>query len=226
MNQRACGDCTLCCKLLPMSADGRSEDVAERLIRKGLADATEFHGMVANFDKAAGERCPFQRHHKGCTVYSKRPFGCRSWSCRWLTNDDTGDLARPDRSHYVVDEVPDFVTAAEDRTLTQAVIQIWCDPDYPLAHRDPALRAYLLRRWRRDGMLALVRFNNVAALFLYFDDDGRCHEHTTNMRTEREHTIEEKVAAGLMLDRDDAQKRLDWALNREPAARTRSSREE
>ena len=66
---RRCGDCQLCCKLLPVGALG----------------------------KAAGERCRHQRHHKGCAVYRKRgfPSECGAWSCRWLVEDDTADLSRP-----------------------------------------------------------------------------------------------------------------------------------
>jgi len=44
-------------------------------------------------------------------------------------------------------------------------IQIWCDPDYPDAHRDPALRAHLERLSKRN-ILALVRYNAVDALVL------------------------------------------------------------
>ena len=40
---RQCGDCQLCCKLLPV---------------KSLA-------------KLAGDRCSHQKHHKGCDVYKQ-----------------------------------------------------------------------------------------------------------------------------------------------------------
>ena len=114
---RQCGDCQLCCKLLPV---------------KSLA-------------KLAGQRCSHQRHHKGCAVYKQ--LGrvspeCKLWNCRWLVEDDTEGLSRPDRSHYVIDLMPDFVTLRDDAT-GQAnhvqVVQIWVDPKHPDAHRDPAL---------------------------------------------------------------------------------------
>ena len=72
MMERKCGDCQLCCKLLP----------------------TKEIGKVAN------TRCEHQRTGKGCTIYARRPFSCSSWSCRWLLEDDTADLSRPDRAHY------------------------------------------------------------------------------------------------------------------------------
>ena len=50
---RKCGDCQLCCKLVP---------VADNLV--GL-------------HKPANTRCPYQRHHKGCTIYDAEAFGVR-----------------------------------------------------------------------------------------------------------------------------------------------------
>ena len=120
---RQCGDCQLCCKLLPV---------------KTLA-------------KGAGVRCGHQRAHKGCAVYRRpgMPAECALWVCRWLINDDAAVLRRPDRAHYVIDVVPDFVTLQEDETGKVQhiqVVQVWVDPGFPDAHRDPALRAWLNRR--------------------------------------------------------------------------------
>ena len=133
---RHCGDCNLCCKLLPVRALG----------------------------KGAGERCRHQRH-TGCRVYHKQgmPPECAIWNCRWLVNDDTAELSRPDRSHYVIDIMPDFVEAGDDRRpdaprQTIEVVQIWVDPKYPDAHKDPALRAYLERR-ALEGKIGLIRYN-------------------------------------------------------------------
>jgi hypothetical protein len=131
---RECGDCQLCCKLLPV---------------KGL-------------NKGANTRCRYQKHHKGCTVYNKTamPIECSLWNCRWLVNDDTHDLPRPDRAHYVIDLMPDTVTAIQDgHAQVFEVIQIWVDPQYPDAHRDPRLRAYLMRQGKK-GIMALIRYND------------------------------------------------------------------
>lgn len=148
---RQCGGCTLCCKLLPVH-DGV------------LVDGVRQQG---NLDKDAGERCRYQRHHKGCAVYhtARMPTCCKIWNCRWLVNDDTADLSRPDRAHYVIDIMPDFVTlvdnASGERTNME-VIQVWCDPNYPDAHRDPALRRYL----NRQQKMAIVRYNSSQAIHL------------------------------------------------------------
>ena len=79
-NGRRCGECTLCCKLLP----------------------------VVELKKKANTPCQFQRSGKGCTVHGtrKQPTSCAIWSCRWLMNEDADELARPDRSHYVIDPSP------------------------------------------------------------------------------------------------------------------------
>lgn len=142
---RSCGDCSLCCRLLPVEEIG----------------------------KAAGEKCKHQRHSsngKGCCrVYQKRgfPLSCALWSCRWLNGSDTSDLSRPDRSHYVIDAMPDEVYLPQDdgSTIAAPVVQVWVDPKYPDAHRDPALRAYLERRGE-EGLAAIIRYSSYDAFAL------------------------------------------------------------
>jgi hypothetical protein len=130
---RTCGTCTLCCKLLPV---------------KELA-------------KPAGVRCTYQRTGKGCAIHNgaSYPDACRLWNCNWLIDPLTADLSRPDRSHYVIDMMPDFVTIrshASGEEIYISVLQIWCDPKHPDAHRDPQLRRYL----DEGGHIALVRYNS------------------------------------------------------------------
>jgi hypothetical protein len=167
---RQCGDCQLCCKLLP----------------------------VKSIDKGAGVKCEHQRVGKGCMVYAKLwavAPECRLWSCRWLVAEDTGELRRPDRSHYVIDVMPDYVTLDHDgKPLKCEVAQIWIDPDYPDAHRDPALRAWLEKR----NVIGLVRFNNERALALIppaMMDTGQWLEHDSNLNQENAHTFEQVVDA-------------------------------
>ena len=172
---RQCGDCQLCCKLLP----------------------------VRSLGKEAGQRCKHQRHSKGCAVYAQLERvspECRLWNCRWLVENDTADLRRPDRSHYVIDLVPDFVTLRDDKTGGEAqhiqVVQIWVDPKHPDAHRDPALRAYLERR-AKENIIGLVRWSDTEAIALFppeLSADRQWHEQGSSMRT-KGHTAEEKVAA-------------------------------
>jgi hypothetical protein len=170
---RQCGGCTLCCKLVPV---------------KELA-------------KGAGERCKHQRHGKGCAVYHRRgmPAACALWNCRWLVNDDTGDLRRPDRAHYVIDLMPDFVTLRDSATgegNPVEVVQIWVDPGYPDAHRDPALLAYLERR-AEEGKAAIIRYDNERAVVVFAPSPGsnrQWNEVESDFRV-KEHTLEEVAAA-------------------------------
>lgn len=137
---RQCGQCTLCCKLVP----------------------------VAEMDKVAGQRCRHQRLSKGCAIYAKRPLVCRMWNCRWLTDDDTADLSRPDHSHVVIDSTPDYVTAVgeDGRRQTVPVLQLWCDPRHPEAWRAPAILAYIERRGK-EGFGAIIRFDSNRATCVF-----------------------------------------------------------
>jgi hypothetical protein len=159
----------------------RIAETAVEMVKAGMATVEDFRGMLPEFDKPAGKPCPHQSHHRGCKVYSRRPFGCRYWNCRWLVNDDTADLRRPDRSHYLIDLVPDFVTAEPhdgSEPTNIEVVQIWVDPKHRDAWRDPALLAYLERRGQ-EGKAALIRFSSTEALTVFppsMSGDGKWHE--------------------------------------------------
>jgi hypothetical protein len=138
---RRCGQCTLCCKLVP----------------------------VSEIDQPANQRCVHQRSFKGCAIYANRPTTCRLWSCVWLTGDDPA-LSRPDLVHYVIDPMPDFVTAKPDdgtAPMRFGVIQVWCDPKHPEAWRDPALLAYIDRRGAEEGFGAIIRYDSARAFAVF-----------------------------------------------------------
>ena len=124
---RQCGSCKLCCVLVPVELDDEK--------------------------KPANTRC---KHlcSKGCGIYERRPAPCRWWSCKWLFDASTADLRRPDHAGYVIDPVVDTLLA-DNQPLD--VIQVWCDPARPDAHRDPALRAWLLLMSQRFGLVAIIR---------------------------------------------------------------------
>jgi hypothetical protein len=152
---RKCGDCQLCCRLLP----------------------------VRELEKLANTKCRHQTFAKGCGVYHKpgMPPSCAIWNCRWLVNNDTGHMSRPDRSHYVIDIMPDYIQLVPDQggePINVEVVQIWCDPHYPDAHRDPDLRAYLARRGE-EGIAALVRYSSSSGFAIIppaMAGDGQWHE--------------------------------------------------
>jgi hypothetical protein len=136
MQARKCGDCQLCCKLL----------------------------AVRELDKLTGVRCEHQRHKKGCHSYPARPESCRLWNCRWVLGQLPDGMSRPDRAHYIVDMMPDFVTVDKgDGPQNYQVVQIWVDPAYPGFHQDRHLLAYLGEQWRRN-ILGIARFGAKLAL--------------------------------------------------------------
>lgn len=178
---RRCGECTLCCKLTP----------------------------VRSINKPANTRCEHQRFGKGCAIYATRPRDCRLWSCAWLAHDDTAGLRRPDRSHYVIDVVPDFVTAVPhdgSPPIQIPVIQVWVDPLYPDAHEDPALRAWLAEKAALEGMAAMIRYGSEEGFVLAapaISQDGQWHRQG-GVTLGRQHTAAE-VAAVMAGDEPPAQ---------------------
>jgi hypothetical protein len=167
---RKCGDCQLCCKLLP----------------------------TPEIDKLANVRCRHQKHGVGCAIYDRRPLSCQMWRCQWLAPEefDTLDLPRPDRVHYVVDMIPDYVTMTwhDGRPPDHLpVVQVWVDPDHRDAHRDPALRRWL----ERQRMPAIIRYSERDGFVLFppsCSEDRQWHEQRSGM-SEHSHTLEQKAAA-------------------------------
>jgi hypothetical protein len=142
---RRCGDCQLCCKLMP------------------LRDATVHDGY-----KPANMKCTHQKFGVGCSIYAKRPRSCAVFSCRWLTKHDTADQHRPDRAHCVIDPMPDTLDIAnEDGTRdTITVCQIWVDPRYRYAFRDEPMRSFIERRGA-EGIATLIRWDERAGLAVF-----------------------------------------------------------
>ncbi|NEI52697.1 hypothetical protein GR217_34325 [Rhizobium leguminosarum] len=97
--------------------------------------------------------------------------------------------------------MPDFVTLTYDNEAPRRVpvLQIWIDPKYPDAHRDPALRAFVELHGEREGMAAIVRYDNANAFVLFppsMASDGQWHEEYSGVR-DKQHTAEE-IAAVLL----------------------------
>lgn len=140
MANRECGDCQLCCRIVP----------------------------VEEINKAAGVRCKHQKSGLGCKIYPNRPFSCRTWSCQWLLGQGTEGLARPDRTHYVIDSFPDTIylnvpTPAGIETTPLVSIQVWVDPRYPDAWDNERLKSYLNAR----RMPVIIRYGNDSGFVLF-----------------------------------------------------------
>ena len=71
---RACGDCTLCCKVMAI------EEIA----------------------KPAGQWCRHCKPGRGCRIYDSRPAECRAFNCLWLVDDRFGPHWKPAKSKMVL----------------------------------------------------------------------------------------------------------------------------
>lgn len=71
---RACGACTLCCKVQGISEIG----------------------------KPAGQWCAHCAPGKGCGIYDTRPGECRDFFCMWIVEPQLGPEWKPDQSRMVL----------------------------------------------------------------------------------------------------------------------------
>jgi hypothetical protein len=149
---------------------------------------------MPEFQKPAGARCQHQRHGVGCNIYPMRPRACALWNCRWLAGDNVGH--RPDRAHYVIDIMPDYITCVPHdggEPYKVPVVQVWVDPHYPNAHRDKRLRAWL----EEINLPALIRLNNRDGFVIAppaWSSDGKWWEGGAHA-LEKEHSLQDKLEA-------------------------------
>lgn len=167
---RKCGDCQLCCRLLP------TEEI----------------------DKPANTRCAHQRTGKGCSIYEHRPLSCKLWSCRWLLGDDTADQPRPDRLGIVLDMMPDVIRITNDTDGTEQtlpVIVAWIDPANRDAWRSPAFRRYV----QRQTVPVLIRYGSREGGGVLFPPAVTGRDHiawqSSNVSDNMPRTLREKAAA-------------------------------
>ena len=72
--KRACGTCTLCCKVF----------------------------SIPEFNKPQGVWCPQCRQGVGCRIYETRPDRCRDYVCGWLADNSIPEEWKPERSKIVL----------------------------------------------------------------------------------------------------------------------------
>jgi hypothetical protein len=123
-------------------------------------------------------------------------------------------LPRPDRSHYVIDINPDYLTITDpaaallrggEKTKVP-VVQIWLDPQHPNAHRDPALRAYLSRRGD-EGIVGVIHLDLERYIVLLppqMSFDNQWHEVPDGLREERSRGDVMTVLAEIQQKRDES----------------------
>jgi hypothetical protein len=74
MSPRACGDCTLCCKVM----------------------------AIEELEKPAGAWCGHCEPGTGCRIYAQRPAECRTFDCLWLLDPRLGGHWKPSVSRLVL----------------------------------------------------------------------------------------------------------------------------
>ena len=78
---RACGSCSLCCKLVGIEA----------------------------LNKPPGKWCPHCKPGTGCTIYGSHPDECRDFSCLYLETAELPEIWKPTKSRIVLYLVDDGV---------------------------------------------------------------------------------------------------------------------
>ena len=74
MSDRTCGDCTLCCKLMGVSA----------------------------INKPVNKWCQYCEIGIGCKIYPERPEPCKEFDCMWLVSVGLPEFMKPSKSHVVL----------------------------------------------------------------------------------------------------------------------------
>lgn len=139
---------------------------------------------TAPLHKPAGVRCTYAHYGKGCSIYVGRPMACRTWFCRWLADPSTAGLPRPDRAHYVLDPTWDYVTVRPGgggEPQRVSVVQVWVDPAFREAWRDPRLIAWIEMMADKHQAATIIRWNSRDALTVFapsISSDRRWHEVT------------------------------------------------
>lgn len=153
MPERQCGECTLCCRLVP----------------------------VRELDKPANTPCKHQRR-TGCRIHHQPrkgfPRSCELWSCAWLVGEP--DILRPDHAGWVVDCMPDLVRLRrnDDHAIIDEVtmLQVWVRPGVdPI--EDPRLRR-LAEKYAAIGQGTLLRWGTERAVAIFppqLSSDGQWH---------------------------------------------------
>jgi hypothetical protein len=92
MTARACGDCTLCCKVM----------------------------AIEKLSKPAGRWCRHCKPDRGCQIYGHRPSECRDFNCLWLIDQRFGPHWRPNKSKLVLTVSEDGIEVRCDPTFPDA----------------------------------------------------------------------------------------------------------
>lgn len=163
---RHCGDCQLCCRILP----------------------------VGEIGKPALTRCGHQCR-AGCGIYEHRPKSCQAFSCVWLQGHDCGPrpdrlhMVIDPMPDYV--RSTDNVTGVETKMVCY---QVWIDPYHPTAHRHAGFREWLNRQ-AMPALIRIGSDQAYLVVPPSACAEREWLEFPTHSVGEPEHTAEERVEA-------------------------------
>ena len=92
MTARACGDCTLCCKVM----------------------------AIEELSKPTGQWCRHCKPGRGCQIHDSRPGECRDFNCLWLIDQRFGPHWRPNKSKLVLTTSADGIEVRCDASFPDA----------------------------------------------------------------------------------------------------------
>ena len=110
---KACGACSLCCKVMAITA----------------------------LEKPAGVWCRHFAKGQGCTIHASLPGECSRFQCYWSISEGLGEEWKPDRSRLVlwsnkegrvIVEVDPAAPAAWRQQPYYGQLKTWCDRRRPL----------------------------------------------------------------------------------------------
>lgn len=140
------------------SLDGTPLGLADpaNLVKRGCGSCTLCCKLVpvVSIEKPRDTWCPHCDKKRGCKIYDDRPTECRLWSCLWTVDGDMREGAQPHKIHCVFDVMIDHVDCDGEHL---PVFQLWVDPAYPGAFRDPVVRREIDRLYQQTSIPTLAR---------------------------------------------------------------------
>ena len=139
---RACGPCSLCCKVLSVRSIGKARNVWCEHAKPGRG---------------------------GCSIYASEAFpsDCGAFLCAWVSLPGTDPIALPES--FRPDKLHAFITGVKSRdgsgySYAEGII-VHCDPGYPEVWREEPLRS-LLGKLIAKGLRVVVASGNKRHLLL------------------------------------------------------------
>jgi hypothetical protein len=136
--RRACGECSMCCKLL----------------------------RITELEKPAGRWCQHCAPGKGgCTIYDTRPEICRTYACGWLMSPKVTEDWYPLRSHMVLSFSPINGINTMTCSVDEAYPHVWQREPYH-GHLRNMAHAGLYVKTAKEIVLVQVRLRGRVWLVL------------------------------------------------------------